>query len=580
MHADSPALRLRRFLRAATAGLAALALTAGASAYDIIRADGRIVKWSGSAVTFQVKLGTSPVLQDGTNYSSTVVTAMQEWNAVLGSLQLVGNIDAAGPGGDRNNINEIFFASDVYGEAFGENTIAVTVSYRTTSVQNDGTHRRTQSDIVFNNTRNWNSYRGPTQPAIDMRRVGLHELGHALGLDHPDEAGQTVSAIMNSRVSSVDSLRQDDIEGAQFLYGTPGTIVRPANDNFASAVAVTLTGNAATVTGSSINATKETGEPSHAPNEPGGASIWWKWTATASGSLNVTTAGSNFDTLLAAYTGSSVGALTQLAGNDDVDPGVVRTSTITFNVTAGTTYFFAVDGWEAEWGSITLNFTLTPLLPDVAPTITTQPQSQTVTVGASVVFSVTASGRPTPTYQWSRNGAAIAGATSPTLTLSNVQSGDAGNYTVTVSNSVGSVTSSTATLTVNPTAVAPAITAQPQSQTVTAGGSATFSVTATGTPAPTYQWARNGSAIAGATGASLALTNIQTSDAGSYTVTVSNSAGSVTSSTATLTVNSAPPPPPPAPPPSGGGGGGGGAPSLWFLAALATALLARSRRSG
>jgi sugar lactone lactonase YvrE len=84
-----------------------------------------------------------------------------------------------------------------------------------------------------------------------------------------------------------------------------------------------------------------------------------------------------------------------------------------------------------------------------APVILTQPQSQAVSVGTNVQFSVTASGSPEPTLQWFRNGSAISGATGSTLTLAGVQSLDAGDYTVTVSNALGSVTSSKATLTVN-----------------------------------------------------------------------------------------------------------------------------------
>jgi sugar lactone lactonase YvrE len=84
-----------------------------------------------------------------------------------------------------------------------------------------------------------------------------------------------------------------------------------------------------------------------------------------------------------------------------------------------------------------------------APTITTQPQSQTVTAGNNVQFTVTASGKPAPSYQWNFNGAAISGATNNTLSLTNVQSADAGDYTVTAANASGSVTSNRATLTVS-----------------------------------------------------------------------------------------------------------------------------------
>jgi arabinan endo-1,5-alpha-L-arabinosidase len=112
--------------------------------------------------------------------------------------------------------------------------------------------------------------------------------------------------------------------------------------------------------------------------------------------------------------------------------------------------------------------------------------------------------------------------------------------------------------------VAPGITTQPQSQTVTVGANVQFSVAASGRPTPTYQWNFNGTAINGATGSSYGLTNVQPSNAGDYTVTVSNNSGSVTSGRATLTVNAATSPPPS----SGGGGGGGGAMEAWLIAAL------------
>jgi sugar lactone lactonase YvrE len=99
----------------------------------------------------------------------------------------------------------------------------------------------------------------------------------------------------------------------------------------------------------------------------------------------------------------------------------------------------------------------------------------------------------------------------------------------------------------------PVITTQPQSQTVSVGSNVQFSVTASGQPAPRYQWYFNGTAISGATGSSLSLADVQSSAAGDYTVKVSNNSGSVVSTKATLTVNSAPP----AVSSSGGGGGGG-----------------------
>jgi hypothetical protein len=119
---------------------------------------------------------------------------------------------------------------------------------------------------------------------------------------------------------------------------------------------------------------------------------------------------------------------------------------------------------------------------------------------------------------------------------------------------------------------APTITTQPQGQTAAAGSNVQFSVTIAGKPAPTYQWYFNGTTISGATGSTFSLTNVQSANAGNYTVTATNSAGSVTSNAATLTVNAAPATGGSS---SGGGGGGGGAMEAWFV--LALALLAPTR---
>ena len=173
----------------------------------------------------------------------------------------------------------------------------------------------------------------------------------------------------------------------------------------------------------------------------------------------------------------------------------------------------------------------------VAPAITTQPSNQTVTTGGTANFTVAASGSPTPTYQWAKGGVNISGATSATLTLSNVQAGDAGTYTAVATNSAGSATSTGAVLTVSASAVAPAITTQPSNQTVTTGGTASFTVAASGSPTPTYQWAKGGVNISGATSATLTLSNVQAGDAGTYTAVATNSAGSATSTGAVLTVS-------------------------------------------
>ncbi len=176
-----------------------------------------------------------------------------------------------------------------------------------------------------------------------------------------------------------------------------------------------------------------------------------------------------------------------------------------------------------------------------APAITTQPIDQTVLAGQTARFTVVATGTAPLMYQWRRNGIEIRFASESSYTTPPASAADNGaQFTVIVSNRYGRVTSRAAVLTVNAPAMAPTITTQPQSVTVTAGQTATFSVVASGTAPLSYQWKKNSTAISGATAASYTTPAAATTDSGStFTVTVSNTAGSVTSNAATLTVNAA-----------------------------------------
>lgn len=179
------------------------------------------------------------------------------------------------------------------------------------------------------------------------------------------------------------------------------------------------------------------------------------------------------------------------------------------------------------------------------PIITVPPSSQTVALGGSATFSVTATGDAPLTYQWSKDEAEIPGATTSSLTFNPVQASDAGSYTVTVSNSVGSATSTAAVLDIS--GIPPAITTAPVAQTVSAGTTAIFNVVATGSATLTYQWRKNtqpltnGGNIAGATSSTLTLTNTQSADAALYDVVVTNSVNSATSAAVALQVNPAAP---------------------------------------
>jgi hypothetical protein len=190
----------------------------------------------------------------------------------------------------------------------------------------------------------------------------------------------------------------------------------PANDNFAGAVE--LVGPSGTVTGTSSNATKEPGEPFHAGNR-GGHSVWYRWVAPTSGSATFDTLGSSFDTTLSAYTGGSVGALNPLAGSDDIQDGVIRASRVTFNVTAGTTYHIAVDGWNGDFGSVTLNWSVSQSQFSITGRVTSACCEQSTDVSG---ITVTLSGSQSASAQTDASGA---------YRFENLAAG--GNYVVTPS---------------------------------------------------------------------------------------------------------------------------------------------------
>jgi len=297
-----------------------------------------------------------------------------------------------------------------------------------------------------------------------------------------------------------------------------------------------------------------------------------------------TDSGSTFDVVVSNTTGSATSTKVTLTVNAAAVAPTITTQPVNRTVTAGQTATFSVVAggtaplsyqWQKNGvnivgatatsyttpatattdsgstfdvvvsntaGSVTSNSaTLTVNAAVVAPTITTQPVSQTVTAGQTATFTVVAGGTAPLSYQWQKNGANIAGATASSYTTPATATTDSGStFDVVVSNTVGSVTSNAATLTVTTAAVAPTITTQPANQTVTAGQTATFTVVAGGTAPLSYQWQKNGANIAGAIGANYTTPATATTDSGStFRVVVTNTAGSITSSAATLTVNAA-----------------------------------------
>jgi hypothetical protein len=180
------------------------------------------------------------------------------------------------------------------------------------------------------------------------------------------------------------------------------------------------------------------------------------------------------------------------------------------------------------------------------PMIVAQPMSSELCSGSRATFSVGATGPAPISYQWRKNGVNlsdggnVSGSTTATLSINPTSSADTATYDVVVANACGSLNSAPAMLTVD---VAPMIASQPMSVTTCAGSRASFSVAASGTPTLTYQWRKNGSALAnggnvsGANSPSLSINPTSTTDAGSYDVVITNGCGTATSRSAALSIN-------------------------------------------
>lgn len=160
-----------------------------------------------------------PLTDGSTSWNSVAQAVIADWNARMSRSKLTATVSSASVGNNKlgDGINQVFFDTRIYGDLFDSRTLAVTL------VDNgDQSIRSDEADLIVNKNRTWNSYRGAVRNSpIDLRRVLLHEFGHVIGLDHPDQAGQSVSAIMNSTISDLETLQPDDIAGAAYLYNTP-----------------------------------------------------------------------------------------------------------------------------------------------------------------------------------------------------------------------------------------------------------------------------------------------------------------------------------------------------------------------
>ncbi len=291
------------------------------------------------------------------------------------------------------------------------------------------------------------------QPVTNATVTGSLVAGAAVGmLDNgvsPDlVAGDAIYSARIAVPTGVNSVRLTvDARAAGKQNANPSfdftVAVPPPNDNFANRIAAPP--GSTSRTGSNLLATKEVGEPINPAGAAGDTTVWWTWTAPAGGQVRIDTNGSDYDTTLAVYRGSALGALTLVGDNDDDPNAPDYTSAVTFTAEAGVTYAVQVSGYSGAVGNIVLRY---PQPQSVVgePVITVQPADTTANSGAPFTLSVVALNATS--YQWYHNNSAVSGATSATYAVPQASLSHEGVYHVVVSNIAGSVASREARLVV------------------------------------------------------------------------------------------------------------------------------------
>ena len=221
---------------------------------------------------------------------------------------------------------------------------------------------------------------------------------------------------------------------------------RPPNDRFENIQV--LAGSESAVSGSNIAATLDRNEPVN-PTSSGTHSVWWEWAARTNGTAVITTLGSDFDTTLAVYEGSSLENLVLVASNDDFNG---LTSKVSFAAQANTSYSIQLNGYGQSVGNTVLNY---PSDSDglSGPAIVANPSDLTIVSGRAISLKVEVEGSEPFSYQWLKDDLAIEGATASTFVKASALPEDSGLYSVLVSNAFGAVKSSPAVVTVERTGV-------------------------------------------------------------------------------------------------------------------------------
>ncbi len=208
-------------------------------------ASGAGLFWPSAQAVLNLQLGcpSTPLANWGPCWDDAAADAAERWNSVAARFRFFRQSPAAAvsPCAHTDGMNTVAFSSTICGMTFGASTLAVTIS-----AFNSTTGALGDTDVLLNASRVWSTYSGPfLSNPVDLHRVAVHEFGHVLGLDHPDQHGQVVTAIMNSAFhvgDTLDSPQPDDIAGVNAIYPSltlpTGVLENPPQGGFVSGISI------------------------------------------------------------------------------------------------------------------------------------------------------------------------------------------------------------------------------------------------------------------------------------------------------------------------------------------------------
>ncbi|MDQ8205655.1 S8 family serine peptidase [Pelagicoccus sp. SDUM812003] len=296
----------------------------------------------------------------------------------------------------------------------------------------------------------------------------------------------------------------------------------PQNDNFAQSIPISLEPFA--VSANSLYATSENDEPSY----NGEGSVWWTYLAQEDGQLQLSTAGSDFDSLLHVYTGQALSSLRTIAFNDDVDLSATH-SELVIDVQKGGSYHIRVSGKGSHPHHAKLSGRLLR-----KPLFVELPSDTTLPIGAQASFRGRALGPRPITYQWYFKGTPIPGADSPLLIIEAIDESDVGEYTLVATSPAGKTSSPPARLAL--LGQAPEFALQPRSGDFPQSSDITLAAFLKNPSGASYQWYKDDAPITGANANSFLIENAEASDSATYHLVATNPNGSIQSASAIITV--------------------------------------------